>query len=636
VESEPARTAHEPRGSPDRQRVQAERDDAAGEPEQHRHAREVRVEAAVARGAAFEPTAAEQVNAERGSDYDQSLEREPPRRGASENDVLATERSERTPGNPDDRRDEQQHRPGDKRDHEPGGKGAAARLDHEHRNRPSHQARRDRDQQALDGLGGKHLQRRGPARAGHPRLGPAPLIPERSEQADVCERAGEEPDRRNREQRLRLRARGPVPLELGTEPGLDAPFERAGAGIAGLESTDVVAQPLETAGIEAIRVEEVAKLVGERDRRRRRKQARVRVRGNERLREHLRRVPGLRQLDVGRTQRLVAEPERRLRALDREQAHHLDRKRPRLPNRHRLDGGVDRLLGREDAPVADVQAKLSRRRGREGDLEERHRSRPRDVGRWASWDDGGDGLAHPCAHAHARRNRHPAGDEADVRAHAAVRDDRQVAKEPGRGYRSGGPRSLRARFDVRLEDIASGTDNEGRFGDKLPERRRQRLSRTGGTLGNGRQRVGGAARREAVPFEHADVTRRRGRVRDHVAQTVVGDGVEQARQRREEEAGDAEQRQHRQWRARLEPQSAQEQPGAASQCPSLGDVHGATVPSPLRSTGAGRSARMRRTWTAATATSTPSSASSNRSTSSQGTETTTGGTGAAPEVPSAT
>jgi hypothetical protein len=135
---------------------------------------------------------------------------------------------------------------------------------------------------------------------------------------------------------------------------------------------------------------------------------------------------------------------------------------------------------------------------------------------------------------------------------------------------------------------------------------------------------------------HANVSRRRRSVREHEAQTVVGDGVEQARQRREEEAGEAEERQQRQRRARLEPQSAQEQPGAASQCPSLGDAHGATVPSPLRSTGAGRSERMRRTWTAATATRAPSSASSSSSTSSQGTETSAGGTGAAPEVPSAT
>ena len=83
-------------------------------------------------------------------------------------------------------------------------------------------------------------------------LAAAPLVRERGEQAEAGERAGEEPDRGDSEQRLRLRALVRVAAEHRRERGLDVPLERRRTRELGLERREVGLQRARVARVEPV------------------------------------------------------------------------------------------------------------------------------------------------------------------------------------------------------------------------------------------------------------------------------------------------------------------------------------------------------------------------------------------------
>ena len=114
---------------------------------------------------------------------------------------------------------------------------------------------------------------RGATRPGKPGLPAATVVREHPEQSDVRERAREESDRRDREQRLGLRARGTILLEQRVKPGVDLCVERACTLVADVELCNVLPEPSELARVEAVRLDEIPVLVGQWERSRRLQQA---------------------------------------------------------------------------------------------------------------------------------------------------------------------------------------------------------------------------------------------------------------------------------------------------------------------------------------------------------------------------
>jgi hypothetical protein len=136
-------------------------------------------------------------------------------------------------------------------------------------------------------------------------------------------------------------------------------------------------------------------------------------------------------------------------------------------------------------------------------------------------------------HTHPRDAREATGDELEVRADAALRADRQVAVESG---------DIGNRIPVWLKDVPGRADDERPLADQVPKRGRKRLLQPGGAVRYRLQRIDATTLREAAPLERAHVLCQRSSVHDLVAQTIVDEVVEQARQRREEEAGEADER----------------------------------------------------------------------------------------------
>ncbi len=171
------------------------------------------------------------------------------------------------------------------------------------------------------------MSRRGAARPGEPGLRPAPVVGERAEQAEVRECAGEQPDRRDREQRLRLGPRSFVPVENGAQSDVHVRLEASGAGVARVHTSDGVPQLRQASGVESTGVDEVAVFVGERNRFGGAEHRLVLLWEDERLAVHEFRTQVRRLLDLRPIERLVAEPERGCRILHGEQAGDFDRQR---------------------------------------------------------------------------------------------------------------------------------------------------------------------------------------------------------------------------------------------------------------------------------------------------------------------
>src|SRR5207244_2373800 len=87
-------------------------------------------------------------------------------------------------------------------------------------------------------LADEDLPRREPAGARNGGLAAAPVEREYTQQAQVRERAGEQSDRRDREQRLRLCARRAIAPENRTQPDFYPLLARPGTGLPGVGAPD--------------------------------------------------------------------------------------------------------------------------------------------------------------------------------------------------------------------------------------------------------------------------------------------------------------------------------------------------------------------------------------------------------------
>ena len=242
-------------------------------------------------------------------------------------------------------------------------------------------------------------RRRAPSRASSR---PAPVVRQRGEQPEIRERAGEQPDRGDRQQRLRLRARLAVAVEHGTEPSSTWRSSCPRRGIAGVHAVGGVAQARQPSTVDPV---PVAGGSGTRSRAGAAPSRRAWSCTPQGRSAPARGRSSRSRFAVNSTFGVSTEGRRtRSRSSGRgpEEPGDLDRDGTLLELREVTDVGV-LAVGLQDTPVADLQLQLACGRLRERDLEERHLGRA-----WPLGDVRGDG-AYPRRASGVAAGRRPRG-----------------------------------------------------------------------------------------------------------------------------------------------------------------------------------------------------------------------------------